>query len=36
MKKQVTLVLTEQCNLNCVYCYENHKSTKAMDFFTAL
>lgn len=35
MKKQVTLVLTEQCNLNCVYCYENHKSTKAMDFFTA-
>lgn len=35
MNKQVTLVLTEQCNLNCIYCYENHKSTKAMDFLTA-
>lgn len=35
MKKQVTLVLTEQCNLNCIYCYENHKSSKAMDFITA-
>lgn len=35
MKKQITLVLTEQCNLNCIYCYENHKSAKAMDFLTA-
>lgn len=35
MKKQVTLVLTEQCNLDCTYCYENHKSKRAMDFLTA-
>ena len=33
--KQITLVLTEQCNLNCVYCYENNKSTKKMEFETA-
>ena len=35
MKKQITLVITEQCNLNCTYCYENHKSQKAMQFQTA-
>ena len=35
MKKQITLVITEQCNLDCAYCYENHKSFKKMDFGTA-
>lgn len=33
--KSVTLTLTQFCNLNCVYCYENNKSTKVMDFDTA-
>lgn len=35
MKKQITLVITEQCNLDCAYCYENRKSFKKMDFGTA-
>lgn len=30
--KTITLSLTESCNLNCVYCYENNKSTKNMSF----
>lgn len=33
--KSITLTLTQFCNLNCVYCYENNKSTKTMDFNTA-
>lgn len=33
--KQITLVLTEQCNLNCSYCYENNKSKKKMAWETA-
>lgn len=28
--KEITIALTEKCNLNCVYCYEKHKSTKSM------
>jgi len=24
-----TFILTEQCNLRCVYCYQNHQNTKA-------
>lgn len=35
MKKIITLTITENCNLNCVYCYENHKSKKKMSFETA-
>ena len=32
MKKfHLSLVLTNQCNLNCVYCYESHKTKKSMD-----
>ena len=27
-KKIVTITLTESCNLNCTYCYENNKSNK--------
>ena len=30
--KGVTITLTQACNLNCIYCYENHKSTKFMSF----
>lgn len=33
--KSVTLTITEACNLNCSYCYENHKSKKKMTFDTA-
>lgn len=28
----ITLTLTENCNLNCTYCYENNKSKKRMNF----
>jgi uncharacterized protein len=28
--KNVTFVLTENCNLACTYCYETHKSSKRM------
>ena len=34
--KSVTLTLTESCNLNCSYCYENHKSEKYMNYETAI
>ena len=27
-KKTIILTLTENCNLNCVYCYETNKSDK--------
>ena len=30
--KSVTLTLTQQCNLNCSYCYEHHKSKQVLDF----
>lgn len=33
--KGVSLVVTHKCNLNCVYCYEKHKSDKEMSFETA-
>ena len=28
--KNITLVLTHQCNLACVYCYEHHKNACTM------
>ena len=28
--KNITLVLTHQCNLNCTYCYEHHKDGATM------
>lgn len=34
-KKSVTLTLTENCNLNCVYCYEHNKSFKTMSLEVA-
>ena len=33
--RKIVLVLTQSCNLSCVYCYEKNKSTKRMDFSTA-
>lgn len=33
--KTVTLILTQDCNLNCIYCYEHNKSKKSMSFDTA-
>lgn len=35
LQRNVTLTITESCNLNCTYCYENHKSKKCMSFETA-
>ena len=29
--KHILLLMTYQCNLHCVYCYERHKSGKTMD-----
>lgn len=33
--KSITLTLTAQCNLNCVYCYEHSKTDAMMSFDTA-
>lgn len=32
---QVTFQITEDCNLNCSYCYQHNKTKKKMDFETA-
>jgi len=29
-RRSCTLIITHQCNLNCVYCYEHYKSDKTM------
>jgi uncharacterized protein len=31
----ITLIITEKCNLNCIYCFEHSKSTREMSFETA-
>ena len=28
--KSVTLIMTEKCNLQCTYCYEQNKSPRSM------
>ena len=33
--RNVRLTITERCNLNCVYCYEKHKSAAEMSTTTA-
>lgn len=33
--KNITLQVTEDCCLNCSYCYQNHKTHKKMSFETA-
>lgn len=35
MKKIITMTITEACNLKCLYCYENNKSSHTMSFETA-
>lgn len=35
MKRTLTLTLTENCNLSCIYCYERHHVGKSMIFDTA-
>lgn len=35
MRKIVTLVITQSCNLSCSYCYQSHKSANIMSFETA-
>lgn len=34
-RRNCTLMITHQCNLNCLYCYECNKDKKKMDFSTA-
>lgn len=34
-QKKIMLLLTEECNLACSYCYEHHKRPRAMDFSQA-
>lgn len=34
--KHISMSITERCNLNCIYCFEKSKSTKKMDFQTAI
>lgn len=33
--ESVTLIISSNCNLNCIYCYEKHKENMMMDFDTA-
>lgn len=33
--KKIMLIVTEDCNLACSYCYEHEKTNKVMDFKTA-
>ena len=33
--KVFMLITNENCNLNCTYCYEHHKTTSYMSFTTA-
>ncbi|MFA1014734.1 MULTISPECIES: radical SAM protein [Erysipelotrichaceae] len=34
-QKKIMLLLTEECNLNCLYCYEHFKNKKKMSWETA-
>lgn len=34
-KKEIVLILTENCNLNCLYCFEHHKTHRRMCLDTA-
>ena len=35
MVYHIMLLLTNECNLNCIYCYEHHKNVSKMTFHTA-
>ncbi len=34
-ERTITLTLTENCNLSCIYCYEHNKANNSMTFETA-
>lgn len=34
-QEHIMLLVTEKCNLNCIYCYEHQKNNKIMSFETA-
>ena len=34
-QRNISLIVTERCNLSCVYCYEHNKSAKQMTFDVA-
>lgn len=34
-QKKIMILLTESCNLNCIYCYEHYKNPRKMDFSVA-
>lgn len=34
-QKKIMILLTEACNLNCVYCYEHYKNPRKMNFSVA-
>ena len=34
-KRNMTITTNENCNLNCIYCYENNKSNKSFDVIRA-
>ena len=34
--KHVSISITEKCNLNCIYCFENNKTPKTMPVETAI
>lgn len=33
--ERIMLLVTENCNLNCIYCYEHQKNKRIMTFDTA-
>lgn len=35
MAKTITFIVTHNCNMNCSYCYEHHKSSEKMSFEVA-
>ena len=35
MQRMVFLMLTYSCNLNCIYCYQKHKTSQSMSLETA-
>lgn len=34
-QKRVMMLVTENCNLDCIYCYEHQKNSNKMTFETA-
>jgi molybdenum cofactor biosynthesis enzyme MoaA len=34
-QRNISIIVTERCNLSCVYCYEDSKSAKQITFEVA-